>query len=181
MSVNSHDDTLIQYTFEIDPKEYQDRINVINDLNKNADNKINLESPEGTKIACEFSNFKFDEKVKDGGMNTWDANTDMVKMNYHISGYDEKLLQSITDLDQRAHERELILRGTKEVQDMAIQAGKYWTETFKDVQTMYTAQTLGNAKTLDNINKLVKEGKLPQEIEVSNEALNNILNGQYML
>ena len=181
LSVNSHDDTLIQYTFEIDPKEYQDRINVINDLNKNADKKINLESPEGTKLACEFSNFKFDEKVKDGGMNTWDANTDMVKMNYHISGYDEKLLQSITDLDQRAHERELILRGTKEVQDMAIQAGKYWTETFKDVQTMYTAQTLGNAKTLDNINKLVKEGKLPQEIEVSNEALNNILNGQYML
>ena len=181
LSVNSHNDTLIQYTFEIDPKEYQNRINIINDLNKNGNKHIDLNSPEGTKLACEFSNFCFDDKVKDGGVNTWDANTDMVKMNYHISGYDEKALQAIPDENMRAHERELIERGTKEVQDMAIQAGKYWTNRVKDVQTMYTAQTIGSAKTVEGINKLIAEEKLPKEVSLTNEALNNILNGQYML
>ena len=181
LSVNSHNDTLIQYTFEIDPKEYQNRINIINDLNKNGNKHIDLNSPEGTKLACEFSNFCFDDKVKDGGVNTWDANTDMVKMNYHISGYDEKALQAIPDENMRAHERELIERGSKEVQDMAIQAGKYWTNNVKDVQTMYTAQTIGSAKTVEGINKLIAEEKLPKEVSLTNEALNNILNGQYML
>ena len=181
LSVNSHNDTLIQYTFEIDPKEYQNRINIINDLNKNGNKHIDLNSPEGTKLACEFSNFCFDDKVKDGGVNTWDANTDMVKMNYHISGYDEKALQAIPDENMRAHERELIERGTKEVQDMAIQAGKYWTNRVKDVQTMYTAQTIGSAKTVEGINKLIAEEKLPKEVSLTNEALNNILNGQYIL
>lgn len=180
LDINSHDDTLINYVFQIDPKEYQARIDVINDLNKNQGKNLRLDSPDGTIMACEFSNFKIDKKTE-GGFVTWDANTDMVKMNYHISGYDEKLLQAIPDLDMRAHERELIERGSKEVQDMAIQAGKYWTSNVKDAQTMYTAQTIGGAKTVEGIKKLIEEEKLPKEAGITNEGLNNILNGQYML
>lgn len=180
LDINSHDDTLINYVFQIDPKEYQARIDVINDLNKNHGKNLKLDTPDGTIMACEFSNFKIDKKTE-GGFVTWDANTDMVKMNYHISGYDEKALQAIPDENMRAHERELIERGSKEVQDMAIQAGKYWTNNVKDVQTMYTAQTIGSAKTVEGINKLIAEEKLPKEVSLTNEALNNILNGQYML
>ena len=45
---------------------------------------------------AQFSNFKIDKKAE-GGFVAWDANTDIAKMNYYISGYDEKLNQSIVD------------------------------------------------------------------------------------
>ena len=92
VDINSHDDTLMSFVFQIDPEEYANRIKVINDLNKKGEN-IKLDSADGTIMAAQFSNFKIIKKTE-GGFVTWDANTDMVKMNYHISGYDEKLLQS---------------------------------------------------------------------------------------
>ena len=180
LDINSHDDTLMNYVFQIDPKEYADRIKVINDLNKNFGKNIKLDSADGTIMAGEFSNFKIDRKTE-GGFVTWDANTDMVKMNYHISGYDEKLLQAIVDPSQRDYERKLIERGTKEVQDMAMQAGRYWTAKVRDVQTMYIAQTVKKAKTVNEIDQLITEGKLPKEAKVNENVVKNILNGHYLL
>lgn len=174
----TYDDTLINYVCQIDPKEYQNRVKVINDLNKNFGKKIDLYSPEGTITACQFSNFKFSRDTI--GNVTWDANKDMVKMNYHISGYDENLLQAIPDKSQRDYERQMIIRGTKEVQDMTLQSLKYWTQNSKDIQTIYTAQTVGKAKTLDALNNLIKENKLPEETRLNPTMLNNILNGFYM-
>ena len=105
----------------------------------------------------------------------------MVKMNYGISGYDEKLLQAIVSRSERDYEKQMIERGAREVQDLTIQSGKYWTGKVKDIQTIYTAQTVGKAKTVEDINKLIKDGKLPEEAKLNNEALSNILNGQYLL
>lgn len=102
-------------------------------------------------------------------------------MNYGISGYDEKLLQAIVSRSERDYEKQMIERGAREVQDLTIQSGKYWTGKVKDIQTIYTAQTVGKAKTVEDINKLIKDGKLPEEAKLNNEALSNILNGQYLL
>lgn len=179
LDINTHDDTIINYVFQIDPKEYQKRIEVINDLNKNFGKNIKLDTPDGTIMASQFSNFRFDRKT-DGGVVTWDANTDMIKMNYHISNYDEKINQAIVDKNQRYHEQQMMVRGSYEVRDMAIQAGKYWTGFVKDTQTIYTAKTIGSAKTVEALNKLVSEGKLPEEVKINDIALNNILNGQYL-
>ncbi len=180
LSINSHDDTIINYVFQINPKEYDNRIELINDLNKKEGKNIKLDTSEGTILASQFSNFKIDKKTE-GGFVTWDANTDMVKMNYHISGYDEKLLKAMPDRAQRYHEQQMIERGAREVQDMAIQAGKYWTAKVNDIQKMYIAQTVSGVKTVDGINKLIEEGKLPQEAKISDKVLNNILNAQYLL
>ena len=179
LCVNTHDDTIINYVFQINPKEYDKRIDVINNLNKNYGKNIKLDSEAGTLLAGQFSNFKINKKTE-GGFVAWDANTDMVKMNYHISGYDEKALQTIVAPGQREYERQRIIRGTKEVQDMAVQAGRYWTGKVRDIQTIYTAKTIGSAKTIEALNKLIQEGKLPQETTLSTNALNNILNGNYM-
>ena len=54
----TYDDTLINYVFQIDPKEYKDRINVINDLNKNFGKNIKLDTPDGTIMACTNSDGK---------------------------------------------------------------------------------------------------------------------------
>ena len=181
LSVNTHDDTVSTYTMAIDDIKYYDRnVEILNEINKKTGKNIRMDSAEGTMILCNFPNFRFDKKTE-GGFVTWDANTDLVKLNYHISGYDEKINQSIKDRAQRYHEQELFDRGTKEVQDMAIQAGRYITKKVNAIQNIYTAQTLGTVKTLDGINKLIESGKLPQEASVDSEKLNNILNGQYML
>lgn len=179
----THDDTIINYTCQIDPKEYQRRIDVINDLNKKQGKNVKLDTPDGTVMAVQFSNFKIDKKTE-GGFVTWDANTDMVKMNYGISGYDEKLLQAIPDSSEREYERKLMERGATEVKDMGIQMGVYWSQFVKDTQTTYTARTIGNAKTAEAINKLISEGKLPslpKYNEIDDTVINNILNGQYLL
>ena len=175
----TYDDTLISYVFQINPKEYQDRIDVINDLNKNFGKNIKLDTPNGTIMSCYFSNFKIDKDAN--GTVNWDANKDMIKLNYHISGYDEKLLQAMPNISQRNHEREMIERGTKEVQDITIQSLKYLMQTAKDVQTKYTAQTVGSAKTIEALDKLIKDKKLPEETKISTGMLNNILNGRYIL
>lgn len=180
LDVNTHDDTVINYVFQIDPKEYNNRINVINELNKKFDKNIKLDTADGTIMASQFSNFKIDKKTE-GGFVTWDANTDMAKMNYHISGYDEKLLQGIVSRSQRDYEKNMIERGTMEVKDLAIQSGIYWTGKVKDIQTMYTASTIGTAKTITAIDKLINDGKLPVEAKINDKVLNNILNGQYLL
>lgn len=179
ISKNTYDDTLISYVTKIDPKEYEKRIDVINELNKNNDKKIELNTPDGTLLAVNFSNFKIG--VDSEGAVMWDANKDMVKMNYHISGYDEKLLQAIVDPSEREYQRKLIERGTFEVRDMGIQAGVYLTQKVKDIQNIYTAKTVGKAKTIQDINKLIEKGELPKEAAISETALGNILNGQYML
>lgn len=180
LSINTHNDTEICYVFQIDPKEYKKRIDVINDLVKKNGKTVDLDSAEGTILVSQFSNFKINKKTE-GGFQTWDANTDMVKLRYHVSGYDEKRLQSIPDIGQRYAEQKRMETAAKEVQDMTIQAGKYWTDKQKNIVELYTAKTLGRAKTVDDINKLISEGKLPEEAAIDSKTLSNILNGYYIL
>lgn len=179
LDITTYDDTTICYVFEVNPNEYQKNVNTINDLIKKEGKKLELNSPEGTIIASNMSNFHISH-ISDGYV-AWDDNPDMIKMNYGISPYDEKELQAIVNSAERQHERELIIRGSKEVQDMAIQVGKYWAEKTRIAHTIYTAQTLGKTKSADMIKDLIKAKKLPQEVEVSQNVINNILNGEYNL
>lgn len=203
LDINSHDDTIISYVFEVNPSEYTKRLEVLRDHNKGLDTPVVQNSPEGTLLVAQFSNFKFIKKTE-GGFVTWDANTDMVKMNYHISGYDEKILKSIVDRSQRDYETMLTERGSYEVQDLALQAARYWTNKTKSVQTLYTAQTLQSSVIQDAINnlkakggmdeedipsaaiksvidKLIADGELPKEAELTDDAIYNILNNYYRL
>ena len=180
LAINSHDDTLINYLCEINPNEYKDRLDAFIKFNKNNEKPIQLNSPDGTIFISQFSNFRIDRKTE-GGFVTWDANTDMVKMNYHISGYDEKLNQSIIDKSEKDYEKNLRIRGGYEVQDMTLQAGRYWTKFFKDAQTLYTAQVLKGANSTDKINDMISKGLLPKEATLSSDVVKNILDGYYNL
>lgn len=178
LAINSHDDTIINFVFEVNPQEYTRRLEALSEHNKNNEAPIILNSLEGTKFIGQFSNFKLGEK-KDGGVVTWDANTDMIKMNYHISGYDEKILKAIVSPSQRDYETMLTNRGTYEVQDLALQAARYWTAKSKNIQTLYTAQTLQSAATQDAIKTLIANKKLPDEAALSEDAITNIINNEY--
>lgn len=178
MDINTHDDTVIAYAFQINPNEYEDRINTINDLIKSG-RKIDLFAEDGTILAGQFSNFKIDKKTE-GGFVTWDANTDMAKMNYGVSGYDLKNLKAITDRAERYYEQQLMERGAIEVTDMAVQNGRYWTRFARNVQTLYNAKVIGLSKTPEDLEKLVEQGLLPEKGKLTSEEIRNILNGEYI-
>lgn len=181
LDINSHDDTLINYVVPVrDFKEVRKNVAAVNDLIKKYGKDIDLNSPEGIELVMNLSNVKLTRKTE-GGIVTWDANTDMFKKNYHLSGYDEKQLQAIVSRSERDYERKMMERGAREVQDMALQVGKYWTGKVRNIQTLYTAQTVGNAKSVEALKKLVDEGKLPGGAELNNNQLTNILNGHYLL
>ena len=179
LKINTFDDTVMNYIFEINPKEYSKNIDKINLLNKKDGKNIKLDTPEGTLIATGMPNFHI-SRVNEGYV-AWDDNPDMIKMNHGISAYDEKELQAIVDKSQRQYEQELRVRASKEVIDMDVQSGVYWANRTKNAHMIYTLQTLGNAKSADRINALIKEGKLPEEVKVTQNIVDNILNGEYNL
>lgn len=180
IKINNHDDTLVNFVFEVNPKEYNDRLEAFIEFNKKSEKPLTLNSPDGTILMAQFSNFKIDKKAE-GGFVAWDANTDIAKMNYYISGYDEKLNQSIVDPSQRDYEKRMRIQGAYEVQDMALQAAKYWTKNIKDAQTIYTAQVLKGANTAEKIKDFVDRGLLPKEVLMDKEVVSNVLNGYYRL
>ncbi len=179
LDINTSEDTVTNYVFQISPNEYKSRIDAINDLIKQG-KKITVNSSEGTILAAQFSNFKLD-KAPGGGVVTWDANADLIKLNYGISGYDETRFQAISDRALREYKQQLQIRGSKEVQDMGTQIGSYQTELVYDTQLLYTAQTIGMIRTTEGIDKLIKDGKLSEETRINNESMQNILNRQYNL
>lgn len=180
LAINSHDDTLINFVFEVNPKEYKDRLNAFADFSKSSEKNLTLNSPDGTILMAQFSNFKIDRKTE-GGFVTWDANTDMVKMNYQVSGYDEKIAQANAVASRKDFDIMMRVRGAYEVQDMALQAGRYMTKHSKDTQIIYVAQTLKGAKSEDKYKELISNGLLPKESLLSQEKINNVLNGYYDL
>lgn len=174
--INNSSDTVIDYAFEIRPQEYENRLKEFVKMNENSQKPIQLNSPEGTLFIGQFTHFKIGENA-DGAV-FWDANKDLLKRNYYISGYDEKLISSIPWQSERNDIRKHIERANCEIQDMAIQAGVYRSQLVKDVQTLYTAQILGNSKSKEDIDKFI-EKELPKEATLDSETINDILDGWY--
>jgi len=178
ISIKNSEETIVPYAFEIKPDEYKNRLEELVKINRNSDKKIELNSPEGTLFIGQFTNFKIGNDAE--GAVFWDANKDIFKRNYYISGYDEKLINAFSNQTERDNIRERIKRANYEVQDIAIQAGLYRTQLVKDTQILYTAQTLQNSVTKEDIDKLIGNG-LPQEAQLDSETISNILGGWYNL
>ncbi len=170
--INSSEDTLVPYAFEIKPQEYRRQLEEFVKLNKNSKFPMELNSPEGTMLIGQFTNFKI-SKLAEGAV-FWDANKDLFKRRYYISGYDEKLINAIPDVNERDNVREHIKRACYEVQDIGIQAGVYRTQFVKDVQTLYTAQVLKDIKDEKELEKLYGT-VLPEEARLGKEAIENIV------
>lgn len=175
LSINTHNDTPVSYIFEVNPKEYRRQVEALKTFNKESGQNIDEKSPEGTKFIAQFSNFRLNVKTE-GGINTWDGQTDMAKFNNRISSDIEMQLQSIKDPEARAAERAKYIRANKELLDMHKQTAKYFTGKYKDIITSYVARTIGTVDTLEGVNKL-----LPKKVQLTQAKLSNILDGWYEL
>lgn len=180
LAITSHDDTIANYIFEVNPNEYAERLQLVIELSKDNLDDFVLNSPQSTILMAQFSNFRLIRKTE-GGFAAWDANTDLAKMNYFNTPYDEKILMSITDPTEREAVKKNYLRGMYEVQDMVLQNAKYWINFVKDVQNLYVAQVLKGAKSFEKIKEMVQNRLLPEEALLSKVAIENVLNGSYNL
>lgn len=180
LAINSHDETIINYVCEVKPDEYKERLKSFVEFNKKSEKPLTLNSPDGTVYVGQFSNFKIDRKTE-GGFVTWDANTDMAKMNYQNSGYDEKLNLANVNPSHRDYDKTMRTIGAFEVQDMTLQAGRYWTRNVAQNQTIYSAQVLKGVTTQDQIKDLINKGLLPKKAFVDQQTIDNVLKGYYKL
>ena len=127
LEYNTHNDTLIPYHFEFNVKDYEKNLEELAESNKLSGNTVGIDSPEGTEMLVKNDVFKIIPKFE-GGTNNWDANTDLVKLNYT----------------------------SPEVQDLTVSAGKYWTRKTKDTLVEYIAHSLGDVSA-DNADEKVSQ------------------------
>ncbi len=183
--INVHDDTVINYHFEIDPEIYKKNVINLNEYNKSADFPITLKSYDGTRFVSKFENFELEDKIE-SNFETWDANTDIAKLNYVYSHSDTENGKNLNQ-KQRTERENIIKEGNCQVKDYIITSGKYWTQKTKDILTLYAAQNLINIekdnpkKVLDTIKNKVTQGIFPQKLDINEEVVKNVLNGDYLL
>ena len=79
--INTHNDTIIPFAFEIDPETYHKNMLNLSDYNKSHRNKIKIDDINGTRFLSKFENFELEDKIE-SNIETWDANTDILKLNY---------------------------------------------------------------------------------------------------
>ncbi len=186
--LHSHNDSVFPYYFEINPKYYNDNIKRLNAFNSTKDmgSVIKLSSPEAARILSKFDTFVVDGKFE-GGFETWDANPDIAKLNFVPSSTDTKALKNI-DPKHRKEYRKKIERGNYQVQDYAIESGKYWTRKTADILRVHIAQNLKevDAKNPEAAYKMIVDKSnneifpLTAKTEVTSKQVKNVLSNLYM-
>lgn len=189
LDINNHNDTVVPYSFKIDPEVYKHNLELLNDYNKKQTNeikKIKLYSAAGTRAVAQFENFVLDGKFE-GGFETWDANPDIAKLSFVQSHYETQMLKSITDPEKRIKLKKLITRKNMETQDYAVSSAKYWTKKTNQILTLNVAQQLKDihgkdAETIAKKIEKLSDGKvLPKDLDVNNIIVKNVLRGRYKL
>ncbi len=188
IEINTHNDTVIPYSFRIDSETYKKNIEKLNEYNKklSKDQRIPYKSGQGTRILSHFKYFGFDGK-HESGFETWDANPDIAKLNYVYSNTDTQKLKNVLDPKKRAEAEKILLQNNMQVQDYAITSASFWTKKTNDILNLYVAQNLKNitnknaAEITNKIASLSNGKVLPKDAKVSEDIVQNVLNGTYFL
>lgn len=180
--INHHNDTVVPYSFEINPETYNKNVKNLNTYNKNAEKKINLDAPLAAKFLTQSESYVLEDKFENG-FETWDANTDIAKLNFVFSHADTKRLSNLPPHD-REYQTKIIKAKNFEAQDYVVNSGKYWTRKTNDILNEYVAKSLKNvssdsAKAMAQIADLTKKGELPENNEINEKVVRNVINGDY--
>lgn len=183
--INTHDDTIINYHFEIDPETYNKNVKNLNEYNNATGNNIRLDKIEGTRFVNKFETFELEEKIE-SNVETWDANTDIVKLNYVYSHADTEANKNLSAIEKTRKMEEMTI-GNNQVRDYVITSGVYWTQKTKDILTLHVAQNLQDIdksnpkKVVESINRAIADGKFPKKlsVDINSEIINNVLSGKY--
>ena len=183
--ITTHDDTVINYHFEINPNTYHKNILDLNEYNTLNSDKISLDDIRGTRFVNKYENFELEEKIE-SNLETWDANTDIAKLNYVYSHSDTETGKNLT-ARERAERDEIIKRNNCEVQDYVITSGIFWTQKTKDILTLHVAQNLKNLdiknpkKVYSEITSKINNGVFPKNLNqnLNETIIKNVIDGKY--
>ena len=163
--ITKHDDAVYPYSFEVSPYELERNVKMA----KGSDGKVALGDLKTIKKICEFSNFSVVSKSDSAGIEVWDGNVDIPKLNFFS--------------DKEGKDK-----GALAVRDYAITSGRYWTQTTANIQraylSQYIAQNVGELSA-EAVSKVIAEGiakkELPASVKnvVDDEIINNVLSGNY--
>lgn len=141
--LHTHNDSVIPYYFEINPETYNSNIKGLNEYNRmSPDRIIRLADYQAARILSKFENFSVDGKFE-SGLETWDANPDIAKLNFVFSNTDSEALKNLPR-DEQKRQMAKIIRANNQVQDYSITSGQYWTQKTDDILRLYVAQNLKN-------------------------------------
>lgn len=188
--LHTHNDSIFPVLLEIEPEEFDKNIDALNEYNKSLprEEKIRLKEYEGTRFVSKFYNWYVSGK-HESGFETWDANPDIAKLNFVQSHTDTMALKNLKPAD-RERERRRLAVANAQVQDYAVEVGRYWTRTTDDILRLYIAQNLknvdkANPKKVYNDITGKADGKIfPVAIDkthkqLSEDEVRNVLNGEY--
>lgn len=188
LDINNHNDSVVPYSFKINPDTYMKNVKLLSNYNKTVknDERIDLYSGYGTRAVSQFEFFGLDGK-HESGFETWDANPDIAKLNYLPSHYETQKLLNISDPSKRAELKKQLLQKNMEVQDYAVSSAKYWTKKTNQILNLFVAQNLKdiNGKSAAQITNIIDEKAdgtvLPEDLDVDKEIVQNVLRGRYEL
>ena len=149
--LTTHNDSVIPYAFEVEPKYIEKNIYFLNEYNKQHPDKIiKLGTYSAARMISKMPYFSVDKKFE-SGFETWDANPDIAKLNFVTSNSDLKASKNVLPSKQK-EEYELMLRGNAQVRDYTVGSGTYWTKLTRDIITLYAAQNIAKFTDLSKDN-----------------------------
>ena len=181
--INTHDDTVINYHFEINPETYHKNVKNLIEYNKKHPHIIRLFSSEGTRFVNKYEYFELENKIE-SNFETWDANTDIAKLNYVYSPASTENNKNLTE-KQKIEKNRANELANYQVRDYVVTSGMYWTQKTKDILTLHTAQQFRNVKDSENTYKKIVDmagNVIPKSIldNINRATVKNILSGDYV-
>ena len=181
--ITKHDDAVYPFPIEVNPAELERNIkNVIKE-----EGSLDLSNIETIKKVSDFTYFNVVNKSAAAGLEVWDGNVDIAKLNFYRSDKDDSRFLKIPEAE-RAEAIEDFDRGALAVRDYAVNSGKYWTKLTADTQLRYASSLIaGTAETAEEymsvIRQLANNGSLPLSVleNVDLEVIENVLNDNYHL
>ena len=175
----SYNDAVIPYSFEVDPAEL-----VKNIKNAGAFNKGDFSDINTIMDVLTFSTFEVGERT-DGGVELWDGNVDIAKLNFSFGNYDIETINKNPKIDSLKRLNEF-KQGVREVQDYAVLSGNYWAKLSADTQLEFAAKVFKNVNSeRDAINTINNQigVNLPRIVQktVDKDVISNVFNNDYNL
>lgn len=186
LHINNHNDTVVPYSFRINPETYKKNVMSLSDYNKSvpAEKRLLLKSGEGTRAVSQFEYFGLDGK-HESGFETWDANPDIAKLSFVQSHSETQSLKNIQDPVKRQEMKNLLRQKNIEVQDYAISSAKFWTKKTNQILVLNAAQHLKNIdgnspdEILEKIKNLSDGTVFPKDLDVNKNIVKNVIRNRY--
>lgn len=183
--ITNHDDVTQLVSFEVNPYEIKNRIKkVLSNIGKS---KLSFDNSNFVENFLTFPYFRITTKDK-GGVDLWDGNMDIAKLNFYVGNTDQALLNRYEyDASDKKAEIERMKKAIYQVQDYTLQAGKYWTKLVSDTQFLYIANVLKGVKPTakdykKKIESEIENGNLPQKLKgvITESFIEKVLGKHYI-